>query len=64
MENLWCTENYDSFATQPYTIRYYGMYFNRQKINLNEKCELSHCVPHTVYSETVLFFPINNIYLG
>ena len=39
------------------------MHFNRKKINLNKKCELSHCVPHTVHSETVglLFFPINNI---
>ena len=24
------------------------MYFNRKKINLNKKCELSHCVRHTV----------------
>ena len=37
------------------------MYFNRKKINLNKKCELSHCVPHTVHSETVLFVLINNI---
>ena len=37
------------------------MYFNRKKINSNKKCELSQCVPHTVLSETVLFFPINNI---
>ena len=57
MENLSCTEKYDQFATEPYTIRH----FNRKEINLNKKCELSHCVPHTVHSETVLFFPINNI---
>ena len=37
------------------------MYFNRKKINLNKKCELSHCVPHTVHTETLLFFPINII---
>ena len=64
MENLWCTEKYDPFATQPYTInpiKHQVMYFNRKKkINLNKKCELPHCVPHTVHSETVLFFPINN----
>ena len=54
--SLWCTEKYDPFATQPYTIRHYEMYFNRKKINL-----LSQCVPHTVHSETVLIFPINNI---
>ena len=23
-------------------------------------CELSHCVPHTVHSKTLLFFPIND----
>ena len=37
------------------------MYLNRKKINLNKKCELSHCVSHTVHSKTALFFPINNI---
>ena len=29
--------------------------------DIYKKCELSHCVPHTVQSETVLFFPIHNI---
>ena len=37
------------------------MYFNRKKINLNKKFELYQCVPHKVHSETVLFFPINNV---
>ena len=37
------------------------MYFNRKKINLNKKCELSHYVTPRVHSETVLFFSINNI---
>ena len=37
------------------------MYFNTKNINLNKKGELSHCVPHTVHCETVLFFPIDNI---
>ena len=32
-----------------------------EKIILIKKSELSHCVPHAVHSETVLFFPINNI---
>ena len=60
MENLWFTEKYGPFATQTYNIRQVK-YFSRKKINLNKKCELSHYVPHTVHSETVLFFPINNI---
>ena len=63
MENLLCTEKYDLFATQPYrpTIRPKIMHFNRKKKKLNKKCDLCHCVPHTIHIETVLFFPMNNI---
>ena len=38
-----CTEKYDPFATQPYTIKQYIMYFNRKKLTLIKVRTFSLC---------------------